>query len=311
MTSELDKELIESYRGGRALQDHNVTAELEDFCKSTEYWNGFFKADGDAGLHNVFISCMVDWIQDNKRNNVIGLDHFHFATMTNGTSEAFQMFMMRHNNRHFRFFKGDFMMHKVASNVMGNKWGWIHNADEIKVGQAVIISCPFSDFGAEHEQMEEMLNTCDRLNVPVLIDMAYFGMCHDIEIDLTHKCIEEVTFSLGKTFPIIGARAGIRLQKKQVDDAVLFANQHGIVNNFGALIGITCVESWSSDYIVAKYKQSQLAVCDALNVKPSKCIIFATSEDEIWAPLNRGNKSSRLCIAKDIEIEYDYTTDNN
>ena len=254
---------------------------------------------------------MVDWIQNNKRNNIIGLDHFHHASMTNGTSEAFQMFMMRHNKRNFRFFKGDFMMHKVASNVMGNKWDWIHYADEIVVGQAVIISCPFSDFGAEHEQMEELLNTCDRLNVPVLIDMAYFGMCHDIEIDLTHKCIEEVTFSLGKTFPIIGARAGIRLQKKQVDDAVLFANQHGIINNFGALIGLTCVESWTSDYIVAKYKQSQLTVCNALNVKPSKCIIFATSEEELWAPLNRGNKSSRLCIAKDIEIEYDYTTDND
>ena len=78
--------------------------------------------------------------------------------------------------------------------------------------------------------MEELLNICDSWNVPVLIDMAYFGMCHDIEIDLSHKCIEEVTFSLGKTFPIIGARAGMRLQKTDVDDPVLFANQQK--NNF-------------------------------------------------------------------------------
>ena len=41
---------------------------------------------------------------------------------------------------------------------------------------AVIISCPFSDFGAEHPQMEELLNICDSWNVSVLIDMAYFGM---------------------------------------------------------------------------------------------------------------------------------------
>ena len=303
---------IDLYRGGRALQLKSVTWELEDFVVSTSLWDGFFKADGDIGMHNVFCSEYLDWIQSNKRNNILGFDHFHHCTMTAGTSEAFQMFMMRHNNPKFKFFKGDFMMHKVASNVMLNDWSWIHEAGEVTADSAVIISCPFSDFGAEHPQMEELLNICDSWNVPVLIDMAYFGMCHDIEIDLSHKCIEEVTFSLGKTFPIIGARTGIRLQKTEVDDAVLFANQHGIVNNFGAMIGLACVQTWDSDFIVRECKDIQLQVCDSLGVEPTKCIIFATSDKEEWAPLNRGNKTSRLCISHDIEqiadhIDYDQT----
>ena len=57
------------------------------------------------------------------------------------------------------------MMHKVASNVMLNDWSWIHEAGEVTVHSAVIISCPFSDFGAEHPQMEELLNICDSWNV--------------------------------------------------------------------------------------------------------------------------------------------------
>ena len=293
-------DLIESYRGGHALQDPAVTMELEDFVISTGLWNGFFKADGNINMHNVFCSEYLDWIQSNKRNDILGFSHFHHISMTNGTSEAMQMFMMRHNNRKFKFFKGDFMMHKVTSNSMHNDWSWIHNADEVTADSAVIISCPFSDFGSEHPQMQKLLNICDSWDIPVLIDMAYFGMCHNIEIDLSHKCIEEVTFSLGKTFPIIGARAGIRLHKTEVDDAVLFANQHGIVNNFGAMIGLTCIESWDSDYIVRTYKDTQLQVCDTLGVGATKCIIFATSKKKVWAPLNRGNESSRLCIAKDI-----------
>jgi|TARA_A100001011_G_C14321837_1_gene851166 hypothetical protein len=296
---------IDIYRGGRALQLKDITSELEDFAMSTHMWEGFFKADGNLGMHNVFCSEYLDWIQSNKRNDILGIDHFHHISMTAGTSEAFQMFMMRHNNRKFKFFKGDFMMHKVASNVMVNDWSWIYDAGEVTADSAVIISCPFSDFGAEHPQMEELLNICDMWKVPVLIDMAYFGMCHDIEIDLSHKCIEEVTFSLGKTFPIIGARAGIRLQKNEVDDAVTFANQHGIVNNFGALFGLTCIESWDSDYIVRECKDIQLQVCDSLNVNPSKCIIFATSDNEEWSELNRGNTTSRLCISQDIEQQYD------
>ena len=128
-------------------------------------------------------------------------------------------------------------MHKVASNIMNSKWEWIYNYGQIRKEDAVIISCPFSDTGRVKEDMHELLEWCTLNDVPVLIDMAYFGMCYGITIDLDRPCVEEVTFSLGKTFPIIGARAGIRLQRKEIDDAVLFANQHGIVNNFGAMIG--------------------------------------------------------------------------
>ena len=51
------------------------------------------------------------------------------------------MFMQRHPNRNFKFFKGDFMMHKVASNIMNPKWEWIYNYGQIRKEDAVIVSC--------------------------------------------------------------------------------------------------------------------------------------------------------------------------
>ena len=90
---------IDIYRGGRALQLKDITSELEDFAMSTHMWEGFFKADGNLGMHNVFCSEYLDWIQSNKRNDILGIDHFHHISMTAGTSEAFQMFMMRHNKQ--------------------------------------------------------------------------------------------------------------------------------------------------------------------------------------------------------------------
>ena len=76
------------------------------------------------------------------------------------------------------------------------------------------------------------------------------------------------------------------------------------------MIGLACVQTWDSDFIVRECKDIQLQVCDSLGVEPTKCIIFATSDKEEWAPLNRGNKTSRLCISHDIEqiadhIDYD------
>ena len=294
--------------GGYAIQDKFITNELKEFCISTHEWETFFEADGVTEHSNLFIAEFNRWIRSSKLNNIQGLDAFPHVTQTNGTSEAFSMFMQRHRDRRFKFYKGDFMMHKVASNNMKAKWQWIHSQEEVTVGDAVIVSCPFSDTGSKLKDLDMLLDACSKLRVPVLIDMAYFGMCYNIDINLDMPCVEEVTFSLGKTFPIIGARAGIRLQREEIDDAVLFANQHGIVNNFAAMVGQFAMEAWDPDYIPNKYMKDQLLVCNRLEVKPTNCIIFALSNKEEHKHFNRGNALTRLCISKLIVEEHDRRT---
>lgn len=291
--------------GGYAIQDKEVTAELKDFCMSTYEWHEFFAANGVTDHREKFIEMFGRWIRSSELNVLKGLDAFPHVTQTNGTSEAFSMFMQRHNNKNFKFFKGDFMMHKVASNNMNVKWDWIFNYSQIKKGDAVIISCPFSDTGNAIEDMQQILEWCSHNEVPVLIDMAYFGMCYGISIDLDQPCVEEVTFSLGKTFPMIGARAGIRLQRTEIDDPVLFANQHGIVNNFGAMIGEYAMTCWSPDFIANKYMKAQLIVCNQLELKPTNCVIFAMSNHDDHNQFNRGNDLTRLCISKLLVEEYE------
>ena len=291
--------------GGYAIQDKFITNELKEFCISTYEWETFFAADGVTEHSNLFIEQFNAWIRSSQLNNIRGLDAFPHVTQTNGTSEAFSMFMQRHNDRRFKFYKGDFMMHKVASNNMNAKWDWIYNQSEVTVGDAVIVSCPFSDTGGKRDDLDELLDVCTKLRVPVLIDMAYFGMCYNIDINLDMPCVEEVTFSLGKTFPIIGARAGIRLQRTEIDDAVLFANQHGIVNNFGAMIGQFAMEACGPDYIANKYMKDQLIICNQLELKPTNCIIFALTDKTEYEQFNRGNNLTRLCISKLLVEQHD------
>jgi len=294
--------------GAYAIQDKFLSNELIDFVKTTNDWDNFFVANGITNHSKQFLQSFRNWIAGSNLNTIKGLENFSYATQTNGTSESFQMFMMRHHNRSFKFFKGDFMMHKVASNVMRNNWSWINNAKEIQKGDAVIISCPFSDTGSKHKQMEQLLLRCVVLNVPVLVDMAYFGMCYDIDVNLDYSCIEEVTFSLGKTFPLIGMRAGIRFQRESIDDPVLFANQHGIVNNFAAMIGHFAMNCAGADYVPKKYKSSYLTVCKNLNLIPTNCVLFALSPHEEHKEFNRGNELTRLCVSKLVEEEYEYST---
>lgn len=295
----------EDVKGGYAIQDPYITAELVDYMKST-IWNNFFVSNGVHSIQQEYKDTFRKWASSSQLNTIKGLDNFNHSTITNGTSEAFQMFYMRHNNRRFKFVKGDFMMHKVASNIMDLDWEWLTDCTSIEYGDALIISCPFSDTASKHLNLEDMLDKCNRHQVPVLLDMAYFGTCVNLNIDLDQwPCIEDVTFSLGKSFPIIGARAGIRFQRLETDDPVLFANQNGIVNNLACKIGNHLMLNFSADYIPYKYYDSYYALCVHNDFEISNCVIFAKSDEEKFQSINRGNQKTRLCVSKYVLENYE------
>lgn len=293
-------------KGGYAIDDQLTKSFINTLLYKTDI-DDFSSHNGMTDLHNSFPEKMREWVASSELNKIEGLTHFKHSSVTNGTSEAFIMFFLRYMNfvDRFVFFKGDFIMHKVASNVSGLNWDWIESADEIDKGDALIVSCPFSDFGQEHPEMSQALDVCDMLDIPVLIDMAYFGMCDNLQIDLNRKCIKDVTFSLGKTFPIINFRAGVRFTKDEIDDPVVFANQHGIVNTFGAYVGSKLVEHFTPDYISSKYRSIANIVCDRLKVAPTKCVIFGSSDLQEHKELNRGNTFTRVCLSTLIREEYD------
>lgn len=293
----------QEFKGGYAIQDDLVTRELVNYMKQTN-WNDFYVADGVHPIQSEYQKQFRDWIYSSKLNK-IRFENLNYSCITNGTSEAFTMFMLRHNQRRFKFFQGDFMMHKVASNVADVDWEWIDDNGTIEYGDALIVSCPFSDTARFPHDFDRWMDLANKCEVPVLLDMAYFGTCLNIDIDTErYPAIEEICFSLGKTFPIIGARAGIRFQKTLVDDPVTFANQNGIVNNFACKVGTYCMNNWNPDYIPHKYYDAYYDLCSAHDLLITNSVLWALSDDAKYNDINRGNETTRLCVSNFVKENY-------
>ena len=64
----------------------------------------------------------------------------------------------------------------------------------------MVISVPFSDNGYIHPDTQEILETCNKLEIPVLIDLAYYNLARGIDFNLDEPCISTFTFSLSKGF---------------------------------------------------------------------------------------------------------------
>ena len=161
-----------------------------------------------------------EWLQTSKLNTLHGLDKFNSLGFVHGTSQAFDFFYAENKDRRMRCFKGDFIYHEVTWRNNYPNWKYIED-DKILEDDAVIISLPFSDLGGEHPDMQDILDTCDELKVPVFIDCAYYSICRGLDFNLDIPCIKGVTFSLSKAF--YGAerlRIGIRCKKEYNDDQV-------------------------------------------------------------------------------------------
>lgn len=250
----------------------------------------------DLTVQPRFLDCYQQWVRNSRGNSLQGLDQFPVAAYANGTTEGFDKFMLRNHGRRFRCFRGEYMYHPAAWRNYFPEWCRIEDAP-LAENDAVVISMPFSDTGEIHLDTLSVLDQCDRLGIPVLIDSAFFGICHDIEFDYDRPCITDITFSLSKTFPVANLRIGMRLTRKDDDDSLMVHNKTNYNNRLSAGVGLGLLKQYSADYNVEKWKSRQEIFCQELGAIPSRSVIFGLGGPE-FLKYNRGGPSNRLCFSR-------------
>jgi hypothetical protein len=236
------------------------------------------------------------WIKSGTLNVFTGLEDFEYKVFSNGTTEAFDKFYMKNAKRRFRCFKGEYMYHKLA---WRDKFVWNYIEDApLHKADAVVVSLPFADTGDKHTEYHNLMRKCSDMNIPVLVDCAYYGACRHIHIDLAYPCITDVTFSLSKTFPVAYARIGMRYTRVDDDDTMFVYHKISYNNKIGALIGLEYFKNFSPDYIPNKYLDKQQDFCNTLGIETSKTVLFGIDYLKQYEQYNRGGPSNRLSFHK-------------
>ena len=248
----------------------------------------------DATVHQRFVEQYVQWIKASKLNTLNGIDAFPIAAFSNGTTEAFDKFYLKNNQRRFRCFRGEYMYH-AGTWKNYHQWSYM-DQDDLRENDALVLSLPFSDSGNIHPATEQTLDRCFELGIPVLIDCAFFGLCAKINFNLDHLAITDLTFSLSKAFPVANLRIGMRLTRVDDDDSLLIYNKTNYVNRLGASVGLKVLNSMTADTNWTRWHTVQEQFCQELNVKPSKTVIFGLAEGDAFKEYNRGGSGNRLCF---------------
>lgn len=236
------------------------------------------------------------WIGEGK--NFSGWGDFTHLDYSNGTTETFDKFYQVHSSRRLRLLRGEYYYHRIQARVLfGDRFAWINDAP-LGPDDVVVVSCPFSDTGAIPEGLDDILSECDRLSIPVLIDMAYISISDITELDLSHPCIHVITSSLSKVFPVEHHRIGIRMRRDFDDDTMAAYNSNGYVNQHSLATGHHMIRTFSNSWLIDRYKKKQKEICGELSVDVSPCVIFGIDRNNRYPELNRGAETNRLCFSR-------------
>lgn len=254
----------------------------------------------NADTPEIFIQDYRVWIQSSCYNSWQGLDEFNYAVQTQGTTEAFDKFYLRNHQRRFRCFRGEYMYHQLTWRyAWPDQWKFIEDAD-LDANDAVVLSYPFADTGGKHSQHDWLLDECDRLGIPVLLDSAYFGVCYKLSFDVRHPCITDIAFSLSKTFPVAHARIGMRLTRIDDDDPGFVLQKSGYINRIAAQLGLMLIREYTPDFVCNRYRLTQKMFCEQLGVAESHSVLFGIG-DVSWQHYNRGTDTNRLSFHRYLD----------
>lgn len=260
----------------------------------TEVSTAEWKDDND--LVPRFLKGYIDWIASTRLNSVRGLDVFDSVTCSQGTTESFDKFYMRHPNRRFRCYRGEYLYHTLCWTASGHDWSFIDDGP-LAENDAVVLSWPFADTG-DKKHHDSLLDQCAGLGIPVLIDCAFFGICADHQFDFDHPAITDVCFSLSKALPVSYLRIGVRFSRDTRDGLNVYGNTH-YVNKFSAAVGLRLFDIQTPDDVYDQYRAQQIAWCNQYGLRPSQCVIFGLDFDHRYDNHNRGSEdSNRICFSR-------------
>jgi hypothetical protein len=277
------------YGGARAINNHVVT-EFINFVLGKD----FQQQTKQPQIVDEFLDNYVNWLSKSKINLLTGFEQFPYKTYSNGTTETFDKWYIRHKHRRLRIFRGEYMYHFATYRNLDMPYKWLED-EPLRENDHVIISLPFADSGNIRHETNSILSTAALLNVPVLIDAAYLGLTHNLEFDFSHPAIDTIAVSLSKTFPIAHLRIGMRLMRDDYDDGLDIYHKTGYQNRWGAALGNQLITNYSIDYNPTCYEHWQRFKCQEMNLRQSKTVLFGLGDNE-YKQYNRGGLYNRLFL---------------
>lgn len=289
------------FRGTAPVGDRQVMKVAQNFTGKGILSGG----DWNPNLRNDFLSTYIDWISSCTVAPVKGLNSYAAQYFVNGVTQAYDIFYSEHRERRFRTLAAEYPYTRLSM----QKWALLQDVDDLQAGDALVMSMPYYVHGGMPRDYRALLDRCQELSIPVMIDAAYYGTCYGVSFDYDHPAIDMVGFSLSKPFGLQSWRIGMMLSRRKLPFMEEIQVQANYFNKVGAYAGLQHLRAFKADYMPMKYQAKQRQIAYRLGLLPSDCIMLALvreddrrfdgilQDDRFEADVRPQGQLRRVCIS--------------
>ena len=221
-------------------------------------------------LDQQFKDTFVKWLDAHKYSSFMGLGAFKHKDIINGCTQFIDDLYQRCGT--LQTFENDYKYHWRLNNDIVYA-----TTDTLDPNKELLISMPFPFYGDVHPEMDEILDTAYKQNIPVHIDGAWISCIRDIEFDFDHPAIQTVGISLSKG-GMGGNRIGLRFARRRPEGAVTIMNDFNMNSQALVSMGIKFMEELGPEYFWTQYKVHYAKVCEDFDLQPTKAIHLASKD---------------------------------
>ena len=245
------------YCDSRAIRDPEYVAFLK------QYKLNFYSAHQDYEQYDKLVESADKWLT----NHFIPSEDLKLLPMPS-TRDALIEFLQKNNHRKLRIHQQEYWNKTQLSHYSRTAEYFVH-PDDINEEDCVVITLPLHGNFTVPSWSEQLLQECSNKGVPVFIDCCWAWLQHEFRLNLNYPCVDTVTCTLGKMFPIEGFRNGFKFVKKK--NVQKFDTLYS-TNRIGNQLLIDLMDKFPADHMVKKYAPIQEFWCDRLGLQPTPSV---------------------------------------
>ena len=123
------------------------------------------------------------------------------------------------------------------------------------------------------EELNEKIAECKEKQANIALDLTWLPIVNEkIEIDLNG--INEIYFSMNKTWPIHDVRPAFRWSRHRINDKQTFESEWGNYSKLPPNMFLHLIDKFSFDYVYNTYSEDAESICKTFGLEKTSVLWF-------------------------------------
>ena len=248
-----------------------VDGDLYEFMKECTH-------EHTADMPNLlddFKTKINEYVFNNNVNKLSGSEQFKHRNICIGCTQYIDDLYQTYGSNNIMTLENDYKYHWRLNNDIK-----FHNIDNLEKGKQLLIAMPFPYTGDIHHSMDELLDRCYELDIPVHIDSAWITASKDIEFDYSHPAVKSFAVSLSKGLALGSHRIGMRWSREKMPGPITIMNDFHMNCKSLVWIGLRYMEKFAPGFLWNKYEKHYNKIIKDFDLQPTKTIHLAHKDGQ-------------------------------